>query len=73
MVEVGLLVEPWSLEGEAKGAEIQLPGPFGVRGGVGLPGTGECWKVEMAVPRGETLATSAFTPRTGLGKEPGLG
>ena len=37
-------VLPWSLCGEAKGADVmQLPlGPFGVSGGVGLPGTGEC-------------------------------
>jgi len=46
-VVLWLLAEPLSLEGEANGAEMQLPGPFGVRGGVGLPGTGECWKLDI--------------------------
>ena len=23
------------------------PGPLGVSGGVGLPGTGECWKLDI--------------------------
>ena len=23
------------------------PGPFGVSGGVGFPGTGECWKLDI--------------------------
>ena len=84
LVEVGLLVEPWSLEGEAKGAEIQLPGPFGVRGGVGLPGTGECWKLEMTAgpppgvgwgPRGDMLGISVLmrlSPGWPEGKMPGL-
>jgi len=68
-----LLAEPLSLDGEAKGAEIQLPGPFGVSGGVGLPGTGECWKLDIPPPPlGETVGTSVFTPLAGLGKEPGL-
>ena len=43
-------MEPGSLTGEANGAEMQLLEAFGVRGGVGLPGTGLCWKLEMAVP-----------------------
>ena len=42
--------EPVSLTGDANGAEIQLVGPLGVRGGVGLPGTGECWKLDMLAP-----------------------
>ena len=71
-----LLAEPLSLDGDAKGAEIQLPadgdmiahieihmghiieftihskveaspGPLGVSGGVGFPGTGECWKLDI--------------------------
>ena len=55
--------EPASLEGEAKGAEMQLPGPLGVRGGVGLPGTGLCWKLDSPPPpRGDTDGTSVLTP-----------
>ena len=29
------------------------PGPLGVSGGVGLPGTGECWKLDIP-PEHET-------------------
>ena len=57
-------------------------GGLGVRGGVGFPGTGECWKLEMPWvpdwvwlpgPRGDMLATSVFIclgPE--LGNRPGL-
>ena len=70
-------VEPGSLTGEAKGAEMQLLEALGVRGGVGLPGTGLCWKLEMAVPppppppppRGDMLGTSVLIR---AGKMPGL-
>ena len=59
----GLPPEPRSLTGEAKGAEIQFWGPFGVRGGVGFPGTGLCWKLDIPAPppRGDTVGTSVFT------------
>lgn len=61
--------EPGSLTGEAKGAEIQLVGALGVRGGVGLPGTGECWKLPAPPcpppvlpppPLGDMLGTSVL-------------
>lgn len=44
------LGDPVEEEGEANGAEIQWEGALGVSGGVGLPGTGECWKLEMTAP-----------------------
>ena len=62
-------VEPGSLTGEAKGAEMQLLEAFGVRGGVGLPGTGLCWKVLAAPPLGDMLGTSVLMR---AGKMPGL-
>ena len=61
-------MEPGSLTGEAKGAEMQLLEAFGVRGGVGLPGTGLCWKVLAAPPLGDMLGTSVLMR---AGKMPG--
>ena len=59
--------DPGSLTGEAKGAEMQFVGALGVRGGVGLPGTGECWKLPPPAllppappPRGNMLGTSVL-------------
>ena len=55
-----------------------------MRGGVGLPGTGECWKLEMTWapdwvwppgPRGDMLGTSVLIclcPGPELGNMPGL-
>ena len=61
---------------------MQLLEAFGVRGGVGLPGTGLCWKLEMADPpppppppgppapaRGDMLGSSVLMR---AGKMPGL-
>ena len=62
-------VEPGSLTGEAKGAEMQLLEAFGVRGGVGLPGTGLCWKLEPVPALGDMLGTSVLMR---AGKMPGL-
>ena len=45
---------------------MQLPlGPFGVKGGVGLPGTGECWKLEMPPELGGPLPTVFGPPPRG--------
>ena len=62
--------EPESLEGDAKGAEMH-PGPLGVSGGVGLPGTGLCWKLDMFAPRGDTEGTSVLTVVPRPGNSPG--
>ena len=56
---------PWSEAGLAKGTPTPPTGPLGVRGGVGLPGTGLWWNGTMfdfdELPllfRGETLGSS---------------
>ena len=78
------LGDPVEEAGEAKGAEMQWLGALGGRGGVGLPGTGECWKLEMTAgpppgvgwgPRGDMLGISVLmrlSPGWPEGKMPGL-